>query len=132
LTPLNPMRIKIPLNERQVRYVTPGNRVEFKANAYPGRTFFGNLASAPLVPITKNMPAAFSAKRSGDVSTFIDREGHEVPVERIFSAQIDVQNSDALLRPGMTGRARIHAGKRPFGKMVLQSLLDLVSLDYRF
>lgn len=132
LTPLDPMRIKIPLNEKQVRYIAPGQRVDFKANAYTGRTFHGTIAAAPLVPITKNMPAAFSAKRSGDVSTFIDREGHEVPVERIFAAQIDVQNTGALLRPGMTGRARIYAGKRPFGKMVLQSLLDLVSLDYRF
>lgn len=132
LTPLDPMRIKIPLNEKQVRYIAPGERVEFKANAFPGRTFHGTIAAAPLVPIAKNMPAAFSAKRSGDVSTFIDREGHEVPVERIFAAQIDVQNSAGLLRPGMTGRARIHAGARPFGRMVLQSLLDLVSLDYRF
>ena len=132
LTPLDPMRIKIPLNERQVRYTAPGQQVELKANAYPRRTFEGAIVSAPLVPITRNMPAAFSAKRSGDVMTYIDNEGHEVPVERIFAAQIDVKNPGALLRPGMTGRSVIHCGKRPFGKMVLQSLLDLVSLDYRF
>lgn len=132
LTPLDPIRIKIPLNEKQVRYVAPGERVEFKANAYPGQTFDGQIVDAPLVPITKNMPAAFSAKRSGDVSTFIDREGHEMPVERIFAAQIDVRNPGAQLRQGMTGRAVIHAGRRPFGKMVAQSVLDLVSLDYRF
>lgn len=132
LTTLDPMRIMIPVNEKQVRYVAPGQRVELKANAYPGQTFHGKIAGAPLVPLGKNMPAAFSAKRSGDVSTFVDKEGHEVPVERTFAAQIEVQNSDALLRQGMTGRAVISAGKRPFGKMVLQSLLDLVSLDYRF
>jgi multidrug efflux pump subunit AcrA (membrane-fusion protein) len=132
ITPLDPMRIKIPLNERQVRYVAPGERVEFKANAFPDRTFRGSIAAAPLVPITKNMPAAFSAKRSGDVSTFIDRDGQEVPVERIFATQIDVQNPDGFLRPGMTGRARIFAGRRSFGQLVLQSALDLVSLDYRF
>ena len=132
LTPLDPIRIKIPLNEKQVRYIAPGQRVEFQANAYPGHTFQGSIVAAPLVPITRNMPAAFSAKRSGDVSTFIDREGHEMPVERIFAAQIDVQNPGAVLRQGMTGQARISAGRRPFGKMVLQSLLDLVSLDYRF
>jgi putative peptide zinc metalloprotease protein len=132
LTRLDPMRIKIPLNEKQVRYIAPGERVDFKANAYPGHPFRGTIVAAPLVPITKNMPAAFSAKRSGDVSTFIDREGHEVPVERVFAAQIDVEKTGGLLRPGMTGRASIYAGKRPFGKMVLQSLLDLVSLDYRF
>ena len=33
---------------------------------------------------------------------------------------------------GMSGRARIYAGKRLFGKLVLQSMLDLVSLDYSF
>ncbi len=132
LTPLDPIRIKIPLNEKQVRYIAPGERVEFKANAYPGRTFDGAIVAAPLVPITKNMPAAFSAKRSGDVSTYMDREGHEVPVERVFAAQIDVRNPDGQLRQGMTGRAVIHAGKRPYGMMVLQTLLDLVSLDYRF
>ena len=132
LTPLDPIRIKIPLNEKQVRYIAPGQRVEFQANAYPGHTFQGSIVAAPLVPITRNMPAAFSAKRSGDVSTFIDREGHEMPVERIFAAQIDVENPGAVLRQGMTGQARISAGRRPFGKMVLQSLLDLVSLDYRF
>ena len=132
LTPLDPIRIKIPLNEKQVRYIAVGERVEFKANAYPASTFHGEIADAPLVPITKNMPAAFSAKRSGDVSTFIDREGHEMPVERTFATQIDVQNPGAQLRPGMTGRAVIYAGRRTLGKMVLQSLLDLVSLDYRF
>ncbi|MEA3210799.1 MAG: putative peptide zinc metalloprotease protein [Chthoniobacter sp.] len=132
LTPLDPMRIKIPLNQQQVRYVQPGQSVELRANAYPGRIFRGTLAGAPLVPLSKNMPAAFSAKRAGDVMTFVDREGHEVPVDHVFAAQIDVENPHGLLRQGMTGRAKIYAGKRPFGKMVLQSLLDLVSLDYRF
>ncbi|HEX8295880.1 MAG TPA: efflux RND transporter periplasmic adaptor subunit, partial [Chthoniobacteraceae bacterium] len=132
LTPLDPIRIKIPLSEKQVRYTAPGQRVELKANAYPGQTFRGALTAVPRVPITKNMPAAFSASRSGDVMTYVDQEGNEVPVERIFAAQIDVQNPGGLLRQGMTGRAKIYAGKRPFGEMVLQSLLDLVSLDYRF
>ena len=38
----------------------------------------------------------------------------------------------ALLRPGMTSRGKIYAGERLWGQLVLQSLLDLVSLDYRF
>jgi hypothetical protein len=32
----------------------------------------------------------------------------------------------------MTSHGSIHTGRRPFGKLVLQSLLDLISLDFRF
>jgi hypothetical protein len=32
----------------------------------------------------------------------------------------------------MTGRGKIYTGRRPWGQMVLQSLRDVVSLDYRF
>ncbi len=129
---MDPMRIKIALNEKQVRYVEQGQRVMLKADAYPGRTFEGTIASKPLMFVGKDMPAAFSARRSGDVPTGIDRQGKEVPLERVFTAEVDVKNPDSILRQGMTGRARIFAGTRPWGKLVLQSLLDLVSLDYRF
>ena len=129
---LDPMRIKIALNEKQVRYVKTGQRVALKADAYPGRTIEGVIAGDPLMFLGKDMPAAFSARRAGDVPTGIDREGHEVPLERTFTAEIEVHNADGLLRQGMTGRAKIFTGKRPWGRLVLQSLLDLVSLDYRF
>ena len=129
---LDPMRIKIALNEKQVRYVEQGQRVLLKADAYPGRTFAGTIASKPLMFVGQDMPAAFSARRSGDVPTGFDAHGKEVPLERVFTAEIEVQNPDGTLRPGMTGRARIFAGRRPWGRLVLQSVLDLVSLDYRF
>ena len=129
---MDPMRIKIALSEKQVRYVEQGHRVALKADAYPGRTFEGTVASKPLMFIGKEMPAAFSARRSGDVPTGLDRQGHEVPIERVFTADVEVKNPDGILRQGMTGRARIFTGPRPWGKLVLQSLLDLVSLDYRF
>jgi hypothetical protein len=83
--------------------------------------FFGN-----------EIPAAFSARRSGDVPVYIDAHGKEHPVERTFEAVVAVENADGLLRPGMTGRGKIYAGRRPWGQMVLQSLRDVVSLDYRF
>ncbi len=129
---LDPMRIKIALNEKQVRYVEQGHHVRLQADAYPGRTFEGRIASKPLMFVGQDMPAAFSARRAGDVPTGYDHAGKEVPLERVFTAEIEVQNPDSILRPGMTGRARIETGRRPWGKLVLQSLLDLVSLDYRF
>ena len=129
---LDPMRIKVALGEREVRYVKKGQHVRLKANAYPNKEFHGVIAEDPVMFFGDEIPAAFSARRSGDVPVYVDAHGKERPVERTFEAVVEVDNADGLLRPGMTGRGKIYAGKRLWGRMVLQSLLDLVSLDYRF
>jgi hypothetical protein len=113
--------------------VKKGQPVTIKSYAYPEKVLEGVIADNPVtMPLGKDMPPAFSTKRHGDVPVAIDREGHEVPIERTFQAEIIVDNHEGLLRQGMTGRAQISTGKRLYGKLVLQSLLDLVSLDYRF
>jgi len=132
IAPLDSMRIVIPLNEKQVRWVRKGQPVQIKAYAYPGTTLHGTIAADPVILIGQDMPAAFSARRHGDVPTAFDRQGKEIPLERTFEAEIQVENPEGLLRQGMTGRAKIDAGVYPWGRLVLQSFLDLVSLDYRF
>ena len=132
IAPLDSMRIVIPLNEKQVRWVRKGQPVEIKAYAYPGATLHGTIAGDPVILVGEDMPAAFSARRHGDVPTALDRQGREIPLERTFEAEIQVDNRAGLLRQGMTGRAKIDAGRYPWGRLVLQSFLDLVSLDYRF
>jgi hypothetical protein len=112
--------------------VRKGQPVEIKAYAYPGASLRGFIAANPVLLVGQDMPAAFSARRHGDVPTAFDRSGREIPLERTFEAEIQVDNHDGLLREGMTGRAKIDAGPYPWGRLVLQSFLDLVSLDYRF
>ncbi len=132
IAPLEFMRIKVPLTEQQVRYVKKDQEVLLKTVAFPDKTLRGRIAENPVTMVTTDMPPAFSSKRTGDVPTAFDRQGHEVPLERTFLAEIVVDNREGLLREGMTGRAKIFAGRHLWGKLVLQSLLDLVSLDYRF
>lgn len=129
---LDPMRIKVALGEKQVRYVKKGQRVELKTEAYPGKTITGTIADDPIMFFAGELPKAFSAQRLGDVPTYIDAHGREIPIERTFEAAVEVDNHEGLLRPGMSARGKIFAGKQPWGRLVLQSLLDLVSLDYRF
>lgn len=129
---LDPMQIKMALNEKQVRYVEVGQRVDMKADAYPHKTIHGKIAEVHPMLLAKDLPPALSARRAGDVPTGVDDQGREIPLERTFEARIDVDNSERLLRPGMTGHGQIHTGQRPWGKLLWQSILDLISLDYRF
>lgn len=129
---LDPMRIKIALNEKQVRYVKKGQRVELKANAYPGRTFHGTIAEDPIIFFGESIPPAFSARREGDVPVYVDAKGRDIPLERTFEAVVEVENPERLLRPGMTSRGKIYTGRRLWGQLVLQTVRDAISLDYRF
>ena len=131
IAPLNPMRIKIALNEKEVRHVRAGQTVTLRANAYPGRTFHATVASDPVMFFGDSIPPAFSARRSGDVPVFVDSKGHDVPLERTYEAVVLVQNPDRLLRPGMTVRAKIHAGRHLWGQLLLHSLRDSINLDFR-
>ena len=129
---LDPMQIKMALTEKQVRYVAKGQRVDLKVDAYPWKTIHGTISEVHPVLFAKDLPSALSARRSGDVATGVDAKGQEVPLERTFEAQVDVDNSEGLLHPGMSGHGAIQTGRHLWGKLVLQSILDLISLDYRF
>ena len=132
LAPLNPMQIKIPLTEQQVREVRRGQRVTLLADAFPNRKFEGMVNGEPMELDEHNFPIAFSKQRGGDVPTIPDGTGREKLMEHTYVVTVEVQNPDNLLRYGMTTRAKIETGNRPFGKIVLQWFVDLISLDYRF
>jgi len=129
---LNPMHIRVPLSEREVRLVRPGNPVTLMADAFPRRKFHGTVAGEPMALDEANFPPAFSKNRGGDVMTFTDGAGHEKLLEHTYEVTVEVENPEGQLRYGMTARARIGTGKRPFGRIALEKLTDLVSLDYRF
>lgn len=131
IAPLDPVRIKLPLTEKQVRYVQKGERVTIKARGYPGREFEGVILEKPVMFFGHVVPPGFAQRRGGDVPTYREADGREVPVERTFEAIVKIENKEGLLRPGMSIRGKIYAGTHLWGRLVLQTLLDLVSLDYR-
>jgi putative peptide zinc metalloprotease protein len=132
LAPLNPIQIKIPLNEQQVREVRAGQPVALLADSFPDRKFHGRVKGEPAKLDDYNFPIAFSIQRGGDVPTVPDATGRDKLLEHTYVVTVEVQNPDNLLRYGMTARAKIETGKRPFGKIVSQWMVDLISLDYRF
>lgn len=129
---LDPMLIKVALSQKQVRYVQAGQKVEITPDSYPHQTITGTIKEVHPIYGSKDLPAALSALRGGDVAVKTDEHGQEVPVERTYEARIEVQNANGVLRPGMTSHGRIYTGKRPWGHLAAQSVLDLISLDFRF
>lgn len=82
------VRAEIAVLEHDIGDVRVGQRGELRLRAYPGRTFTGRVtAIAPM--------AGDSAAASG----------------RAVRVTIDIPNEDGLLKPHLTGYARIHCGQ---------------------
>jgi multidrug efflux pump subunit AcrA (membrane-fusion protein) len=74
------------LSERDLAALGPGQPVEITLKSYPGQTIEGTVAGI----------APQAAGAVGDAA--------------VFTVQIDLEATDLVLRPGMTGRAEISAG----------------------
>jgi multidrug resistance efflux pump len=65
IAPLDPLRIKIALSEKQVRYIAKDQRVELRAHAYPSREFNGVIAERPVMFFGQEIPRGFSRSMEG-------------------------------------------------------------------
>jgi HlyD family secretion protein len=84
---LHKMQIYTNVSEADVGYIKAGQKVEFDVDAYEGREFTGEVVQFRLSP----------TNTSGIVT---------------YNVVIEVNNTDELLKPGMTAQARIVVAKK--------------------
>lgn len=83
--------LKIDVNEREIGSVRLDSPVRFKLKTVPGRVFTGRVSKINAEP----MPNQYA--------------------QRFYPVEVMIENSDGLLRPGMTGYARISFGRQSIG-----------------
>lgn len=86
--------LKINVNEREIAHVRLDSPVRFKLKTVPGRTFTGRVSK---------INAEATPNELG---------------QRFYPVEVVVDNSDGLLRPGMTGFARISFGRQSIGMIL--------------
>jgi multidrug efflux pump subunit AcrA (membrane-fusion protein) len=95
---LEKFQLKIEVNEREISSVRLDSLVRFKLKTVPGRTFTGRVSKINAEPI---------ANQNG---------------QRFYPVEVMVENSDGMLRPGMTGFARISFGRQSVGLILAEKL----------
>ncbi|MEW6129817.1 MAG: efflux RND transporter periplasmic adaptor subunit [Acidobacteriota bacterium] len=90
--------LKIEVSEREISNVRLESSVRFKLKTVPGRTFTGRVSKINAEPI---------ANQNG---------------QRFYPVEVMVENSDGMLRPGMTGFARISFGRQSVGFIIAEKL----------
>lgn len=101
IAPLRQMVVEISVPEDDIRFVEPGQSVSISLDAFSIDRFRGKLR--------KVHPRAELRDEAN-----------------VFIAEINLDNAQQKLRPGMRGRARILAGWRPFGWILLHKPIAAV------
>lgn len=94
--------LNVEVNEREIADVRLDSPVRFKLKMMPGRTFTGRVSRISAEPI-------------------VNQYG-----QRFYAVEVLVDNNEGILRPGMSGFARISFGRQPIalilGQKVWQAL----------
>ena len=99
------MLLEIPVSEKDVADVKMGQTVKLKARSLPGMSFYGRVIS--IAPVAVN------------------RGNHTVVV-----VTSEVDNPALLLKPGMTGNARIYCGKRRIIHLWTRKMVRFIRVEF--
>lgn len=97
--------LEISVSEKDVAEVEIGQRVKLKTRSLPGRAFYGKVtAIAPVASMNDN--------------------------HTVFIVTSEVENSDLVLRPGMTGKAKIYCGKRRIITLLTRKIVRFIRVEF--
>jgi multidrug efflux pump subunit AcrA (membrane-fusion protein) len=95
---LETFQLRVEVSEREIADVRLDSPVRFKLKTVPGRTFTGRVSKINAEPI-------------------VNQQG-----QRFYPVEAMVENSEGMLRPGMTGFARISFGRQPIGLILAEKV----------
>jgi len=104
---LKTIRGEIPISEKEIADVAVGQRVVLKARAFPGHSFYGQ--------VTAIAPAATQENPLGETTILVITE---------------LDNSSLLLKPEMTGNAKIDCGKRRIFNLITRRLTRYIRVEF--
>lgn len=105
---LKTVRAEIALSEKEIADVRVGQRVVLKARAYPETGFSST--------VTAIAPAAVAEEQAGG--------------RRVVRVSTEIDNAHLLLKPEMTGSAKIFCGKRRAFDLVTRRLARYVRVEF--
>lgn len=112
----DPRRFKaiLVIDQADIEFVHPGQKVEIKLDVMPDRTYVGTLAEISAHAMEVGRPR-LGTRAGGDVPTRLDRTGVERPVAPSYQASVPLEDTEGLLQVGLRGRAKIHAAPQSLG-----------------
>lgn len=98
------MRVLIPVSEKDLDVIKLGQKVKAKVRSFPWETFYG-------------------------VVTRIAHQGEKYKSRQVFYITSKIANPELILKPGMTGQAKIYCGKRNIAYLLLRRIVRWIRVE---
>lgn len=100
------VRVRIYVPEKEISMVSTGNKVKMKVRSFPGLAYSGIVTR---------------------IDPLVVDDADQKPVIVVTA---NVANSEGLLKPGMTGKAKINCGKKPLYWLILWRLVRYLRVEF--
>ena len=100
--------IEMPVPEKEIDTIEMGQPVKFKVRGYPHLSFRAE--------VTEIAPVSARGEAGNDVATILVRAS--------------VDNEDRLLKPGMTGIAKIYSGWTVVGHVLTRDIIRFIRTEF--
>lgn len=127
----NDVVVKVIVPESEMFYLRAGQSIELKTYAYPDMVFKGMVTELSPARVQSLDNLALSSGFGGDLPIEIDQgKGGAVPSLPYFQITMKLDNSTALLKPGMTGISKIFTEKKNLFAIVWYKLIRFLDFDF--
>ncbi|MDR1289750.1 MAG: hypothetical protein LBK06_00965 [Planctomycetaceae bacterium] len=98
----------IVVDQSKMGFLRIDGRVEVMLHELPDRIFAGKINEIEEQAVA-SLDIQLSTTAGGDVPTMRQKDGSEKPLSASYRVKMLLDNNDNLIKPGMTGTAKIHA-----------------------
>ncbi|MDR1924767.1 MAG: hypothetical protein LBQ66_10375 [Planctomycetaceae bacterium] len=104
----------VVVDQSKTGFLQIGQRVDVLLSELPDRIFTGNINEFEEQAVTA-IDLQLSTSAGGEVPTLRQRDGSEKPTSASYRVRMLLDNPDNLIKPGMTGTAKIHVAPQTLG-----------------
>jgi multidrug resistance efflux pump len=121
---LQKLTVEIAVPESEIADVQVGQRVALKVRAYPNQTFNGVVTS-----VATNALSETASPEAGSLVLKHTTSASNAAARTIL-VTTEIDNSSLLLKPGMTGRAKIMCGRRRMIDLITRRLARTIKVEF--
>jgi putative peptide zinc metalloprotease protein len=118
------MTAEIVISEKEITDVKVGQKVSLKALTYPDLTFEGTVTAIGVAAQGGEQPSS-SSSSSGAASL-----SHHGSASKTILVTTQLDNSSLLLKPEMTGHAKVHCGQRRLIDLLRWRLARVIKVEF--
>jgi multidrug resistance efflux pump len=123
---LQKLTVEITIPETEIADVNVGQQVLLKVRAFPNQTFYGAVTSVATSAVSETAPS----EEAGSLLPAAHSSPSSTAAAKTILITTEIDNSSLLLKPGMTGHAKILCGRHRAVDLLKRRLTRTLRVEF--